>query len=274
MASEERLRELEEKYEGYKVYDNQGDRIGKVDDLFVDETDHEEYFGVKMGLFGLRSTLIPTDIVRVNEADRTIEVSDTKDHVKDAPNFDDDDDITPDFERRIRDHFGLAPVESSSSSSYGAQPGTGAAAGAAGGPPEEHHEDHDDHEDHDEVSGRDPEARDERAADETVTADETATADTGHPERSDSTAATAGATSDEGREESSSQSTGHEGGGATERFRSGGTSSESGGYSGDEGSREASSAGTGGTETSSEGGRPKVRRRIIREEIIEEPDDR
>ncbi len=265
MASEERLRELEEKYEGYKVYDNQGDRIGKVDDLFVDETDHEEYFGVKMGLFGLRSTLIPTDIVRVNEADRTIEVSDTKDHVKDAPNFDDDDDITPDFERRIRDHFGLAPRESSSSSSYGAQSGTGAAAGAAGDPPEEHHEDHDDH---DEVSGRDPEARDERAADETTTAD------TGHGERADSTAATTGATSDEGREDSSSERTGHEGGGATERFRSGGSSSESGGVSGDEGSREASSAGTGETGTSSEGGRTKVRRRIIREEIIEEPDDR
>ena len=36
MASEDRLRELEEKYEDYKVYDNRGERIGKVDDLFVD----------------------------------------------------------------------------------------------------------------------------------------------------------------------------------------------------------------------------------------------
>ena len=34
VASEERLRELEEKYEGYTVYDNQGSKIGKVDDLF------------------------------------------------------------------------------------------------------------------------------------------------------------------------------------------------------------------------------------------------
>ncbi len=42
MASEDRLRELEEKYEDYKVYDNQGERIGKVDDLFIDETDREE----------------------------------------------------------------------------------------------------------------------------------------------------------------------------------------------------------------------------------------
>ena len=87
MASEERLRELEEKYEDYKVYDNRGDKIGKVDDLFVDETDREEYIGVKLGLLGRKSTLIPMEIVRVNEADRTIEVSESKDHVKDAPNF-------------------------------------------------------------------------------------------------------------------------------------------------------------------------------------------
>jgi sporulation protein YlmC with PRC-barrel domain len=102
VASEDRLRELEEKYEDYKVYDNQGERIGKVDDLFVDETDREEYIGVKMGFLGLKSTLIPMDIVRVNEGERTIEVSESKDHVRNAPSFDDDEDITSDYEDRIR----------------------------------------------------------------------------------------------------------------------------------------------------------------------------
>jgi rRNA processing protein Gar1 len=53
VASEDRLRELEEKYEDFKVYDNQGEKIGKVDDLFVDETDREEYIGVKLGFLGL-----------------------------------------------------------------------------------------------------------------------------------------------------------------------------------------------------------------------------
>src|SRR5829696_7579037 len=99
VASEDRLRELEEKYEDYKVYDNRGEKIGKVDDLFVDETDHEEYIGVKMGFFGLKSTLIPMDIGRVNEGDRSIEVAESKDYVKDAPSFDDDEDITPDYEQ-------------------------------------------------------------------------------------------------------------------------------------------------------------------------------
>src|SRR5215218_5158646 len=118
VASEDRLRELEEKYEDYKVYDNQGERIGKVDDLFVDETDREEYIGVKMGFLGLKSTLIPMDIVRVNEGERTIEVSDSKDHVRNAPSFDDDEDITPDFEDRIRSHFGLESVGTSSRGAY------------------------------------------------------------------------------------------------------------------------------------------------------------
>src|SRR5918997_484732 len=124
MASEERLRELEEKYEGFTVYDNSGSKIGKVDDLFVDEKDHEEYIGVKMGFLGMKSTLIPMEVTRVNESDRTIEVSESKDRVKDAPSFDDDEDITGEYERRIRDHFGLESTGSSSSSSgYGSYSG-------------------------------------------------------------------------------------------------------------------------------------------------------
>jgi hypothetical protein len=124
VTSEERLRELEEKYEGYKVYDNQGEKIGKVDDLYIDEADREEYIGVKMGFLGRKSTLIPMDIVRVNEADKTIEVSESKDRIKDAPSFDDDEDITPEYEERIRSHFGLeSPGPSRARGSYDAHSG-------------------------------------------------------------------------------------------------------------------------------------------------------
>src|ERR671920_1931442 len=122
MANDERLRELEERYEGYTVYDNRGERIGKVDDLFIDEADREEYIGVKMGFLGRKSTLIPMDIARVNEADKAIEVSESKDHIKDAPSFDDDEDITPEYEDRIRSHFGLESMQRSQSS-YGAYSG-------------------------------------------------------------------------------------------------------------------------------------------------------
>jgi sporulation protein YlmC with PRC-barrel domain len=189
VASDDRLRELEEKYEDYKVYDNQGEKIGKVDDLFVDETDREEYIGVKMGIFGLKSTLIPMDFVRVNEGERTIEVSESKEHVKDAPSFDDDEDITPDYEDRIRSHFGLESLGSSE-----------------GG--------------YDDRSSADPEY------------------------------------------------------GSTEESSEGRTSTSStGGSFADETSREApTTRHTDETETFQEGGRTKIRRRVIREEIVEEDD--
>ncbi|MEW6635653.1 MAG: PRC-barrel domain-containing protein [Actinomycetota bacterium] len=121
MTSEERLRELEEKYDGYKVYDNRGEKIGKVDDLFVDESDREEYVGVKMGFFGTKSTLIPMDIIRVNEAEKALEVAESKDRIKDAPSFDDDEDITPEYEERIRRHFGLESSRQTTSSPSGGE---------------------------------------------------------------------------------------------------------------------------------------------------------
>jgi hypothetical protein len=76
------LIELEERYAGYEVYDRHGEKIGKVDDLFVNQTDQPEYIGVKMGFLGTKATLIPIEVVRVDEGQERIEVSAEKDHVK------------------------------------------------------------------------------------------------------------------------------------------------------------------------------------------------
>ena len=101
------FKEVEELYEGFQVNDRDGEKIGKVDDLFVDEDSDAEYIGVKMGFLGMNSTLIPMEICRVDESDQTITVNTEKDKAKDGPSFDDDDTITPDFERQVRDHYGL-----------------------------------------------------------------------------------------------------------------------------------------------------------------------
>ncbi|MDQ3285601.1 MAG: PRC-barrel domain-containing protein, partial [Actinomycetota bacterium] len=71
----DRFTAIEDQYAGYEVYDRNGEKIGKVDDLFVDESDQPEYIGVKMGFLGTRSTLIPWEVARVDENDRRIEVS-------------------------------------------------------------------------------------------------------------------------------------------------------------------------------------------------------
>src|SRR5919202_4053420 len=103
----DRFTALEEKYAGYEVHDPQGQKIGQVDDLFVDESDRPEYLGVKMGFLGLRSTLIPWEIVKVDEGAHSVEVLVDKDKAKDGPTFDDDREITPEYENEVRSYYGV-----------------------------------------------------------------------------------------------------------------------------------------------------------------------
>jgi uncharacterized protein (TIGR02271 family) len=103
----DRFTAIEDRYASYTVYDPDGDKIGKVDDLFVDENDQPEYISVKMGLLGTRSTLIPWELVEVRDTESTLIVSADEAHVKDGPTFDDDQDITPEFEGEVYSYYGL-----------------------------------------------------------------------------------------------------------------------------------------------------------------------
>jgi uncharacterized protein (TIGR02271 family) len=115
----DRFTAIEDRFAGYTVYDQNYDKIGKVDDLFVDENDQPEYIGVKMGFLGTRSTLIPMDLARVNDERQLIEVAADKETVKDGPTFDDDRDITPDFEIEVYSYFGLQRSDAAENGAYG-----------------------------------------------------------------------------------------------------------------------------------------------------------
>ncbi len=116
----DRFRELEEAYRDYNVYDQHYERIGRVDDVFVDEHDRPEYIGVKTGFLGTRSTLIPMEIARINDRRRLIEVAADRETIQHAPAFDDNEEITPDHEARIYAYFGLEhPGLPQSSRGYG-----------------------------------------------------------------------------------------------------------------------------------------------------------
>jgi uncharacterized protein (TIGR02271 family) len=106
-ARSDRFTEVEDRYAGYTVYDQDYEKIGKVDDLFVDDNDSPEYLGVRMGFLGTRSTLIPFQIARVNDERQVIEVAAEKETVKNGPTFDDDREITPDFENEVYSYYGL-----------------------------------------------------------------------------------------------------------------------------------------------------------------------
>src|SRR5918996_1096554 len=99
--------EVAHRFAAYTVYDQDYEKIGKVDDLFVDESDHPEYIGVKMGFLGTRTTLIPFEMARVNDARQVIEVASDKETVKNGPTFDDAKEITPAFENEVHSYYGL-----------------------------------------------------------------------------------------------------------------------------------------------------------------------
>ena len=108
MASKERsgwFAEGEYSLEGYNAYDVYYQKIGKVDDLFVDEEDQPKYVGVKPGLLGTRISLIPIELVRVNDKRKLVEVEVDKTMIKEGPSFIDDREITLDFERRVLDYY-------------------------------------------------------------------------------------------------------------------------------------------------------------------------
>jgi hypothetical protein len=106
-ARTETFTELGDRYAGYTVYDSSHEKMGKVDDLFLDENDQPEYLGVKMGFLGTRSTLIPLEMVRVNDARQLIKVAADKETLKNGPTFDDDREITPEFENEVYSYYGL-----------------------------------------------------------------------------------------------------------------------------------------------------------------------
>ncbi|HKH11571.1 MAG TPA: PRC-barrel domain-containing protein [Rubrobacter sp.] len=116
----DRFRELEQAYSEYTVYDQHYEKVGKIDDIFVDANDEPEYIGVKTGFLGMKSTLIPIELVRVNDRRKLVEVAADEETIKHAPTFDDDGDITPEYEDRVHGYFGLErPPHMQSSGGYG-----------------------------------------------------------------------------------------------------------------------------------------------------------
>ena len=103
----DRFTAVEDGFAGYTVYDINDEKIGKVDDLFVDGNDRPEYIGVKMGFLGTHTTLIPFEMATVVEERKTIVLSTDKESAKNGPSFNDDREITPEFEIEVYSYYGF-----------------------------------------------------------------------------------------------------------------------------------------------------------------------
>jgi hypothetical protein len=66
-----------------------------------------------MGFLGTNTTLVPVEIVRVNDRRRLIEVAGDAETIKHAPHFGHDETVSPELEDRVRTYFGLEPLQPS-----------------------------------------------------------------------------------------------------------------------------------------------------------------
>src|SRR5215213_6379097 len=104
---------LKDPGEQYKVYDSHYEKIGEVNDVVLGENGRVLYVGVTMGFFGTNSTLIPAEIIRVNDRRRLLEVSEPAEAIKHAPHFGRSEELTPELENHVRAYFGLENLQPS-----------------------------------------------------------------------------------------------------------------------------------------------------------------
>src|SRR5918999_613993 len=61
-----------EDYAGYAVCDPRGHKLGRAEKLFLNGRGEPEYVRVKLGLFGIKTVLIPVQTVAVDEERRAL----------------------------------------------------------------------------------------------------------------------------------------------------------------------------------------------------------
>jgi uncharacterized protein (TIGR02271 family) len=90
---------------GKTVYDRSGEKIGKVEDFYLDnDTGEPEWIGIGTGIFNTKHVVVPVEGYK-QDGDG-ISVPYDKDRVKDAPDIDDDN-ISVERERELYEFYGL-----------------------------------------------------------------------------------------------------------------------------------------------------------------------
>jgi hypothetical protein len=97
-------------WRGSTVVDRDGEKIGSLKELYLDQDERPAWGGVHTGLFGLRQTFVP--LAGAQPVDGGIQIPFAKDHVKDAPSIDPDTQLSDEEERRLYRHYELpAPAD-------------------------------------------------------------------------------------------------------------------------------------------------------------------
>jgi uncharacterized protein (TIGR02271 family) len=93
-------------WQGRTMVDGDGDRIGTIDSIYVDDqTGEPEWALVNTGLFGAKSTFVP--LAQANPSGDQVQVPYDKQLVKDAPKMDPDQHLSEAEEQQLWRHYGL-----------------------------------------------------------------------------------------------------------------------------------------------------------------------
>jgi sporulation protein YlmC with PRC-barrel domain len=91
---------------GMDVRTGDGEKVGTVKDVYLDaDARHSRYLAVKTGWFSGTHVVPVDDVDFVDDGDPHVVVPYPAGQMKDAPAFGDDDELTPEREREIYDHY-------------------------------------------------------------------------------------------------------------------------------------------------------------------------
>lgn len=91
----------------YDVQDQTNNKIGKVHNLWTDESGQPTFLGVKTGWIFGKNHVVPVHTATVNDRQRIIRLPFSEQKIKDAPVFDADCDLSDEDEQRIYTYYNL-----------------------------------------------------------------------------------------------------------------------------------------------------------------------
>ncbi len=93
-------------WSGREVISPDGDKIGKVDEVYLDTDDGSpEWLAVNTGLFGSKTNFVP--LQGAKPSGEAVQVAYTKDEVKDAPGIEPDAELNESEEQELWAHYGM-----------------------------------------------------------------------------------------------------------------------------------------------------------------------
>jgi hypothetical protein len=93
-------------WRGRAVVDREGEKIGMLREIYLDESDRPAWGSVHTGLFGLRQTLVP--LTEARPVEEQVQLPYRREQVNEAPSIDPDVQLTADEEEQLYRHYAAA----------------------------------------------------------------------------------------------------------------------------------------------------------------------